>query len=447
MAQQKAFQKTILLPAGLGDWTQLKPKRRDEQSIQIGPIKGVYFDRLPELTVNQALDIHYKFSQDLVAAFSQKLKIKIELHAVRCLQASYSDFLREISHRVYQANFAVLGATMHLYVDDVLASALVNRALGGKGEASPDTNLSTAERAVMLQLVNAMADGLKGTWQGALPSVSTMLADTHAALQVDSTLSKEDTYVVFTQDLVLGDEPVRSIRWGYSRSLLRKLLSDFDRKKAPKVHSVRLSERVQHHLKVPVRLVLGATRLTATELKKLQVGDVVALDTSLTNPVQVKISDQVTLYGQPGLSEGHMGVQLLSANALAMVQREQMAGGSPLQQLVVDDESLIDQARASQRDALSIDLVDEEDEQEELENAAPISQAAHASQTDDFDEGAERVEAADTMVQTEPVAAQAAAETALDNVDDATLDEDELDDLFADEDFNWDEDVDADKEN
>jgi flagellar motor switch protein FliM len=432
LAPQKAFQRVIRLPAGLGDWTQLEPKRKDETAITVAPIKGVYFDRLPEPMVKQALEIHYRFAEKLVVQLSSKLKIKVELHAVRCLQASYVDFLRDCSHRVYQANLPAHDSQVNFYMDDVLASAMVNRALGGKGEAGPDPKLSAAEKSVMQQLLILMAEALVQSWQGALPKLSVTNEHTFANLQVDSTLAKEDTYAVFSMDIVIGEDTARVIRWGYSRALLYKLLADFETKKAAKSKNVRLSEKVMHLTRVPVRMELGVTSLTAFELKKLQVGDVVTLDTVISEPVKVRVADTLTLYGQPGVQDGRVGVQLLSANAIPFVYREQM-GLSQKQQLVVDDAAIVAEAQKLQYESL-IDDVDDEDKDEVPAESPPPEPAQPQTEASE----------ADTQAVAKEIPAEPAAPAPPKKTDDD--DDEDLADLFADEDLKWDEDADDDEE-
>ncbi len=435
MAQQKAFQRSIRLPAGLGDWTQLQPQRRDENSVVVSPLKGVYFDRLPEQKIKDALEIHYRFSEKFLTQFSAKLKIKIELHNVQCMQASYVDFLRECSHRVYQANFPARASGIHFYIDDVLASAMVNRALGGKGEAAPDAKLSGAERSVILQIAQQMGELLCQAWMGVLPALKTGPEQSYGSLQVDSTLSKEDTYVVFSMDIALGEETPRSMRWGYSQHLLGALLEEFERQRPARPRVLRLSEKVMHSTQVLVRLELGSTLLTAHELKKLQAGDVISLDASLAEPVKIKISDHLTLYGQAGVQDGKLGVQLLSATAIPFVYREQM-GLSAKQALVVSDESIVLEAQKMQHE--SLDAIGDDDEEDQVlpqaalqptASAEPTSEPVEPAAADDQDESAEET----------PQAPRSSASK-------AEADEDDLDDLFADEDFKWDEDADDDKE-
>lgn len=62
--------------------------------------------------------------------------------------------------------------------------------------------------------------------------------------------------------------------------------------------------------KVAVEVRLGSRRVSMRELESLKSGRVVRLDTSLNEPVEIRMDDEVIGYGQMVIVQGQLGIEI-----------------------------------------------------------------------------------------------------------------------------------------
>jgi len=65
-------------------------------------------------------------------------------------------------------------------------------------------------------------------------------------------------------------------------------------------------------VKVPVEPILGQTRLALSDVARLQVGDVVTLDTNSNDPVPVRVGGITRFLAKPGRRGERSSVQVVS---------------------------------------------------------------------------------------------------------------------------------------
>jgi len=68
---------------------------------------------------------------------------------------------------------------------------------------------------------------------------------------------------------------------------------------------------------VTVRIRLGQSRVTISELMKLEAGDVLLLDKSVDQPAEVLVKDRLIMSGFPAACEGQYALQITSRAAAA----------------------------------------------------------------------------------------------------------------------------------
>ena len=88
----------------------------------------------------------------------------------------------------------------------------------------------------------------------------------------------------------------------------------FQRRMTPEVAEVTRSVilRSVNKARVPVTPILGETKLLLSDIARLQVGDVVALNTGCEDPITVEVGGIPRFLARPGKRKEQSAVQLVS---------------------------------------------------------------------------------------------------------------------------------------
>lgn len=306
IASQK---RVIKLPPAIGDWTTYRPPKVIVKKVK----SGLYgFDRLSKKELNQALQIHYNFIQELFKQLKVDLNIGIEFSQVQIEQTTYLNFLRTLSGSVAQGKLALpeVHEGIQLFIELDIASSLINHALGSHDLELINRGLTEAEAAV-----------LKTTWETYLPLYVKAFENTFPTptfdlvgspdVTLDPAISTSTTFVCFTAEAAINDNPFGRITFGYLSSTLKKLLSRYqDKVKAKPLNFGKLPAAALSSIVIPVAALLGTTSLTTSDLDQLEIGDVVSLDSSTKSPLLLKVGGGLKLLTQPGISNRKKAVRI-----------------------------------------------------------------------------------------------------------------------------------------
>jgi flagellar motor switch protein FliM len=75
-------------------------------------------------------------------------------------------------------------------------------------------------------------------------------------------------------------------------------------------------KNITRHLEqtqLPVRVNLGTTHITISDLLNLEKGDVLMLDNTIEDKLPIYIDNRLKFYGHPGLSNDHVAVKIVES--------------------------------------------------------------------------------------------------------------------------------------
>ncbi len=307
IASQK---KSLKLAPAIGDWTTYKPLQVSVKRIK----SGLYgFDRLSQKEIDLCLTLNYRFTEKLLRHFKIDLQLAVELFTVQVEQTTYLNFLRTISGAVVQARITLPDRHESIVVvlELPLANSIINHALGSRDLDQTNRGLTEAENDV---LSAALTEYLPSFEQPAFSIVGS------PDVTLDPAINPSATFVSFTAEIALGDNPPAKMTLGYPGSLLKSLLAAAAQQTAAKpLNFSRSSQTLLSKISIPVNSTLGETTLTTREINELEVGDVVTLNTSLKSAVPLKISKLLTLLCQPGIKNKKLAVRLADLEAEELI--------------------------------------------------------------------------------------------------------------------------------
>jgi flagellar motor switch protein FliM len=265
--------------------------------------------------------LHAGMSDALAAEFSTVVRSPVDVSLAGVDQFAYGKLVHGIAGPTY---FAVLkaeplGDCLMLDVDLAILYPMLDRMLGGghQDEPPPRRPLSDIELPLAGRVVRAFLDALCQTWRTILPLSCEML-QVESQPQRLRLLPSEETVVVIAFALTVGNRqgairlcvPCRAVK-----QITDKLVDAQFQARPPTADSSEDASNA-HAACDPctgVVVMLAAGPISASDLRGLRVGDVIATDSPAGSPAAVLIDGQPQFRAQPGACHGRKAVVLSEA--------------------------------------------------------------------------------------------------------------------------------------
>jgi flagellar motor switch protein FliM len=306
IASQK---KVIKLPAAIGDWTTYRPPK-----VLIKKIKtGLYgFDRLSREDIDCFLMIHYHFTQALCGKMKIDLGMGIEFVSCQAEQTTYINFLRSLSGPAVQAKLTLqdIHDGIQFYCDLRFADSLINHSLGSQDTEPINRGLTETEKNILTTAFSEYLPEYAKVFENIFPPPSFSVIG-FPDIEIDRSINPSATFVSFTADISVNDNPAQKIAFGFLGSTLKTLLKHYHEKIQQKpLNFKRLSNESLNRISIPASAVLGVTSLSTTEIKQLEVGDVVSLEQGINSAVELRVGQNLKIQVQPGVSNRHFSTRI-----------------------------------------------------------------------------------------------------------------------------------------
>ena len=312
--KKKTYTRTLKLGPAIGDWTKIHFQDPSLSEVQITEVKDINFDSLPKDDMKDLHLLHYRLAEKLALSIASDLDIKVELHTISASQMTYKEFMESQTEQIVQADYLIssLGRVNVLF-DWALADMIVNRLTGGKGDSHEGYHFSDIESAILESQMDSLKKEFVDIWDGAFTETQLDMAFSYGSYVYDKKFSLREAYIVFTFNLYFGKGDLTKVSWAYPNNVLRHLLATYRKKSTSLKQRVLLNKKTLAGINVPIRAELGKATLKMCDLKSLQVGDIIPLDTLFNKPLEFRLGKTVTLMSQPGVFNDRIGLQLLLA--------------------------------------------------------------------------------------------------------------------------------------
>lgn len=310
--QKPAYSRSIKLSPAVGDWTKIQFPESDLDEIYISSVLSSNFNSLPKEKLKYVHYLHYRLAEKVAKQFSQDMDIKVELHTINATQITYEEFIKSQLDQVIQTNLFVEGfGKVSVIFDWGLADSIVNRLTGGKGEEAEVTSFSDIEQSILQSQVECILPSFSEAWKSVFTQDQVSLELICGDYVQDKKYSLREAYVVFSYSLYFGKGELKKMIWAYPSEVLRKLLTAKQALEDPIKKRVALQNQTMRSTKVEVKGILGKASLTMKELKHLQPGDIIPLDTSLQSPLDLIVGGRAKFSAQAGVLNHRLCMQLI----------------------------------------------------------------------------------------------------------------------------------------
>lgn len=254
-------------------------------------------------------------SNYLTAQLRDNVKVKIE----SVEQVTYEEFIHSISNPTILTIFKMppLSGSILFETNPEFVYKIIDILLGGTGSGKYKTREFTdIDKNIIMKINQGLIDNLKLAWSDVVDVVPEIEGiETNPAL--NQTLAPHEPVALITFSVEIGDNSTfinMCIPYLSIEKILDKLVVQYwyQASEDGLVDESRelLKERL-NIVDVPITVTLGDTNVTVDEFLRLCVGDVITLKDKCSDPVLVRIDENVHYTAKPGVIGKNMAVQIL----------------------------------------------------------------------------------------------------------------------------------------
>lgn len=303
------------ISAGEMDADELKKKEK-EQKIRVYDFKRAL--RFSKDQIRSLTRIHENFARLLTTYFSAQLRTYVQIEVATVDQLSYEEFIRSIPEKtilnIIQPH--PLEGRVIMEVNPNIAYAMLDRLLGGRGTSvNKVDNLTEIETRIMTQLFRRTIDSFQEAWSSVVELEPTM-EELEVNPQFLQLVSPNETVVVISLSTTVA-ETTGMINLCLPHVVLEKVLPSLavhywmqETKKERLPEEKEALERKIQNAPLVIQAELGRSTMLIKEFLQLQVGDIIELDQSIQEPLQVRVGGKLKFYAQPGKWKNKLAVQV-----------------------------------------------------------------------------------------------------------------------------------------
>ncbi|MDD9270294.1 flagellar motor switch protein FliM [Paenibacillus sp. GCM10023248] len=262
--------------------------------------------------------IHENFARFLTTYFSAQLRTFVQINVVQVEQLPYDEFIRSIPKMTILNIFEAepLEGRMVLEVHPNVAFAMLDRLLGGAGTSPTKINaLTEIETIVMERIFSRAFESLQEAWKTVI-DIQPRLEALETNPQFMQIVSPNETIALISLSTKIGDT-TGMINLCIPHVVIEPIMPRLSvhhwfvsQKKTRAPEEVEALQSRLEKTKLPLIAELGSSEISVRDFLGLTVGDVIPLQKSVEDSLQVKVGEKLKYLGSPGTVKGKMAVQI-----------------------------------------------------------------------------------------------------------------------------------------
>jgi flagellar motor switch protein FliM len=248
-------------------------------------------DRISQDQMRSVHLLHEYFGRNFASSLSAYLRNFVDVNLVSVEQVSYSSFVKTLPDPTLFASVGMrpLDGNLALEMDPSLVFPMIDMILGGPGQAMVDNrNLTEIELNIIDGVLRLAMRDLRGAWHPIM-ELDFFLEGKGTKTQMFQIVSPAETVIAVHLELKIGENSGLMNLCIPSR-VLKLLRNKFDqqwnvpRQKPSGIEGERIFELMKM-VSIPLDGEILSSKLTVDDLLKVSVGDVIALNERVGDPV------------------------------------------------------------------------------------------------------------------------------------------------------------------
>lgn len=291
-------------------------------------------DKFSKEQLNTFQVIYENYARSVGTYLSVNLRSNFHVALRSIEQVRYDEFIHSLLDPSISILFNMnpLEGTAIFEISPEIMFVLLERLMGGKGERATHLfrGLTEIERTLITDLCQEMLDLSCAAWNNIIdfkPKIEHIETNPQFVMVVAPT----ETILLISLEIRV-DEVSGVIQYVFPYIVLEPVLNKLSTKlwfaKSSKVSNANYRNYIKkqlHSVRIPVRVILGDAAVTVRELLELQVGDVVLLNRSKDEQIDVLVGGSRKYLARPGLSENKLAVQITSQVVETETERDSAA--------------------------------------------------------------------------------------------------------------------------
>lgn len=258
------------------------------------------------------------FGRLLATNLPAYLRKSVNVDIVNSEVVIYSEFSNALSNPVLLGVVSMkpLAGNMVMEMASNLGFAIVDRLLGGTGTAlDKERDFSEIELTIIERIFSICVNLLKEPWENVI-KVTPRLERIETNSQFAQIISPTETIAIITINLKIGDvEGLMNVCLPYTllEPVMDKLNTKFwfsnMQEKDPTMYG-EVIENVISTTKVPIKAILGESKVNVSDFVNLQIGDIIKIDKKVDQELDVYVGNIKKFNALPGYFEDKYAVRI-----------------------------------------------------------------------------------------------------------------------------------------
>lgn len=258
------------------------------------------------------------FGRHLATNLPAYLRKSVNVDIVNSEVVIYSEFSNALSNPVLLGVVSMkpLAGNMVMEMASNLGFAIVDRLLGGTGTAlDKERDFSEIELTIIERIFSICVNLLKEPWENVI-KVTPRLERIETNSQFAQIISPTETIAIITINLKIGDvEGLMNVCLPYTllEPVMDKLNTKFwfsnMQEKDPTMYG-EVIENVISKTKVPIKAILGESKVNVSDFVNLQIGDIIKIDKKVDQELDVYVGNIKKFNALPGYFEDKYAVRI-----------------------------------------------------------------------------------------------------------------------------------------
>lgn len=291
-------------------------KEESEKKVKVYDFKRAL--RFSKDQIRSLSRIHENFARLLTTFFSAQLRTFVQITVASVDQLPYEEFIRSIPKMTILNVFEAypLDGRFLMEVNPNIAYAMLDRLLGGKGTpVNKVDSLTEIETRIMSQLFQRTLESFTEAWSSVI-EIDPIMEELEVNPQFLQMVSPNETVVVISLSTTIG-ETSGMINICLPHVVLEEILPKLSvhywmqtKRKQRQQGEVEKLERTIHTAPLLIQAELGQSEITIQEFLNLGVGDVIELNQSINEPLNIIVGGEYKYKAQPGKLKNQIAVQI-----------------------------------------------------------------------------------------------------------------------------------------
>ena len=258
------------------------------------------------------------FGRLLATNLPAYLRKSVNVDIVNSEVVIYSEFSNALSNPVLLGVVSMkpLAGNMVMEMASNLGFAIVDRLLGGTGAAlDKERDFSEIELTIIERIFSICVNLLKEPWENVI-KVTPRLERIETNSQFAQIISPTETIAIITINLKIGDvEGLMNVCLPYTllEPVMDKLNTKFwfsnMQEKDPTMYG-EVIENVISKTKVPIKAILGESKVNVSDFVNIQIGDIIKIDKKVDQELDVYVGNIKKFNALPGYFEDKYAVRI-----------------------------------------------------------------------------------------------------------------------------------------